>query len=99
MTEDVGTVAHVRGVVSAGPYRLSFESESDGVEAIKRLVAYFLVSVMPRDGLDESLTSLHEIYEFNEENLRLALVEPSQVKHGPGTIRAIHERAPFAIGR
>jgi len=97
-SEDIG-VGAIKGLVTTGEYELSFESQHDeGNEALRRLVAYFLVTVMPTEGLDEGLTSLRDIFEYHDENQRFAVPEMPDTQEHHGVVVSYEERAPFVIG-
>jgi len=87
------------GRVTSGPFSLAFESDNSQEEAVRRLIAYFLVSAMPAPGLDETVTTLHEMLEFHDEGLRLAPARRPVGKLGSGTVSRLEDRPAFALGR
>lgn len=62
------------------------------------MVAYFLISAMPAEGLDETVSSLRDIYLFNEESLHMAAPPEPPRRLGVGSVAAVTERAPFVVG-
>jgi hypothetical protein len=84
-------------MVTTGAYNLSFQADGDEHDALERLVAHFLVSVIPAAGLEESVRCLYDIFEFHEEKLHALPTAPS-TRHGTGTITRHQERSPFVVG-
>ena len=76
--------------ITTGDTSLFFESDNQSRSAMLRILGCVLIAAMPASDLTEAVESLHGIYEFRAENLRLppsnrrvaeeglgALVEPS----------------------
>ena len=97
-SDSFAMTSHITGSVSAGRYRLAFDRAADEHDAFSRMIAYFLISAMPSQGLEESINTLRDVYLFHEESARLSLPTPSEQRAGLGTVSAITDRAPFVIG-
>ncbi len=63
----------------------------------KREQCYVLISLMPTEGIDETLTSLIEILEYHRESAQYSLPEPEIVPRGIGEVVSIVERPPLVI--
>lgn len=88
---------HFEGSITAGEAEISFESDAFGQEAALRLAGCLLVSLMPREGVEEALLELREIYRFHDENLRLTPPESEEDRTGRAVVSASSERADLVI--
>lgn len=78
-------------------YEAMFGPEENQQNAIKRILGGFLVARMPAQGLKETLETLKSIYEFNLENLKYQLPQPTLTRSGMGTVRSVSESPDLTI--
>ena len=79
-------------------YETMFGPEENQQNAIKRILGGYLVASMPAKGLEETLETLKSIYEFNVENLKYQLPQPTLTRTGTGTVRSVSEAPDLTIG-
>ena len=74
--------------ITTGDTSLFFESAVQDRSAMLRILGWVLIAAMPASGLREAVESLHDVYEFHAENLRLP---PSTRRVAEGGIAALAE--------
>jgi hypothetical protein len=87
----------VRGTANSIDERVSFLTEGRWEDVVRRLLGFALLASMPEGGLWEALVSLKDIWEFNTENVRHQLPEPTRVRTGTGTIATVSESPDLII--
>ena len=71
---------------------ISFGSQVEGLEALKRAIALFVISRLPENGLDEALASLRDIWDSRVPSEMTSL--PREITQTvQGRIRSVSERA------
>lgn len=79
-------------------HEISLLSEGTREDLVRRVIGFLFVAGMPEKGLQETLNSLKEIYEFNSENLHFQLPEPEVVRTGTGVIASKSEAPDLDLG-
>ena len=75
----------------------SLEFEGEGISALLRLVGHVIIALMPEEGLEETLTSLKENFEYYTENTRYKLLPPVESWRGIGNIVSTSTRPDLII--
>jgi len=78
-------------------YQLMFSQDAvAGQEIVTRFVASCMVFAMPPRGLEETVTSLWDIFEYHREELAALPTAPND-KYVTGTVVGHGDRGPLAI--
>ena len=88
---------YVHSTVNSPSQEIQFLAEGYWRDIFKRLVGLTLVALMPEEGLDEVLTSLKDIYEFNVDNVRYRRLELPIMTMGVGTVSSLSESPDLII--
>ena len=92
-----GVHATFQGTVNSTREEITFLAEAAGENAIKRIFSCVIISAMPETGVDEALTTLKDIYEFNSENTRAALPRHTMHSSIAGRVTSTSERPQLVI--
>ena len=71
------TGARMQLTVNSSGYGLSFEHAEEREDRVKRLMGCLFISFMPSAGLDETISTLNDYYEYYEPEIQTALPEPA----------------------
>ncbi len=77
-------------------HKISFLSEGEGEDILRRFIGHLILANMPEEGIDETLTTLKDIFEFNVEKINYQLPEPFVVRSGSGKVVSV-SKAPDLI--
>jgi hypothetical protein len=78
-------------------FEISIRSKGDKLDTVKRLFGHLLVMLMPTEGMDETLSSLRDIYGYHLENLEYLLPEIEETQRGTGKVVNIAEAPTLFI--
>ncbi len=76
---------------------LSFWAEGDEEELLKRVLGCAMMVIMPREGIDEALMSLKEIFEFRAQTHYRILPLPEKAARGKGKLARASKRPDLVI--
>ncbi|MCY4646314.1 MAG: hypothetical protein OXE73_05515 [Gammaproteobacteria bacterium] len=83
--------------ITSGDTSLFFESDIRGGSAMLQILGLVLIAAMPSSGLREAVESLHEVYEFHAENLRLPPSNRRVAEGGLATLVEPSKRAGLVL--
>jgi len=88
-----GFLATVRGFDCT----VSFQSDAESTDALKRLLGCLAIVYMPSEALDETLSELKESWDFYWSRRELPSSAPTRVVTGRGTVTAQTTRPPLSL--
>ena len=94
--EHAEALAVLQGTVGSYQQELAFSYSGDAEDVKKRWLGCALLFAMPKQGLEEALTSLMDILEFNFAN-RYLKIAPVTTIEGSGKFVDISERPDIVI--
>lgn len=71
--------------------------EGWGDKAVKRLIGCAIIINMPEEGLEEAVSALRDMYEFNKQATALALPPPTRRQPVSGGVVVKSERPELVI--
>jgi hypothetical protein len=89
--------AEFQGTVNTADCGLSFTFGGEGADALLRLIGCVIITLMPEEGLEETLTSLKEIFEFHVESAHYKPLLPVTSRRGIGNIVSTSGRPDLVI--
>ena len=89
----------IQGTVSSPIRGITFTAhgEEDQGTAFQRIVSCLLISLMPDDGIEESLSTLKDIFRFQLENIQYRLLEQPTIYKSSGKVVKMSEREELVI--